>query len=92
MKLTIFGINFLLFFTGRSSVIKRDSCEPGWDLPEYNLGTKIEYCYKFYLDQRVSIKWYEAWRDCRVDGGEPLVVESATESELALESSERLAT
>ncbi len=46
------------------SIIVRDGCGPGWDLPNSNLETKEEFCYQFNYIEGINFNWYEANRNC----------------------------
>ena len=83
MKLKMNAITALIIlrvFVECPGIIIRDGCGPGWDLATYNLSTNLEYCYSFRFEKNLEVNWFDAVRNCHLDGGELFVPENDAES------------
>ena len=47
--------------------------------PSVGLGQNVTNCYKFKYDPSFAFNWYEAWRSCKQENSELLVIENMEE-------------
>ena len=61
------------------AIIERGGCGLGWDIPKVDVRTNTTYCYRFVFVPNIAFNWFDAWRLCKAENSELIVLDTLEE-------------